>query len=67
MKTDLKVGDPVVLDDCFEGYGKKIAGVGYKVTAVTDKFIECTNWNAKSINRTKYYGQNDLHLVKKAS
>lgn len=69
VTEDLKVGDKVVLDDVFTGKtADKQSGVGYKVTAVTERYVECRNDLDKTLNnRTKYYGRNDLHLIRKVA
>lgn len=69
INTDLKIGDEVVLDDVFVGAtAEKQSGIGYKVVGISERYVECRNPLDKSLNnRTKYYGQNDLHLIRKVS
>lgn len=64
LKTNLEVGQEVVLSDVWSGKdGGYEKGTGYKVTAITKNFVECSNPCREDHNRTKFYGKNDLHLI----
>ena len=65
---NLNMGDPVMLVDvALKGEGSARTGTGYKVTQITEKYVECTHDSLDFGDSFKsmYYGKNDLHLIKK--
>lgn len=76
IKTDLKVGDEVILLDSkhtVPSMGKpaptdEAKGNGYEVTNITKNYVECTHKTMDNcFDKRVYYGENDLHLIEVSS
>lgn len=66
LKTNLVVGDKVILGDVWSGKdAEKVKGIGYVVTAIGKNHIECTHNTLPfgDFNKVKNYGANDLHHI----
>ena len=68
---NFNIGDHVILHD-EEFYGRrtddparsfKSKGTGYKITAITKNFIECTNQSRDDADRTSFYCPKTVHYV----